>query len=353
MKTMLAGKGIITSRTGRLILVGFVIAVLSAACIDSFPMLIKATATMTATIEPTIIVTSSAGPTSTPVIHPTATSEPPTEPSPTETVFVTPTLTIEPGIITPTDTATSPPRLPYPTRTRIPSKTPTITPTPTPPFAHLHIYRPGLLSRIISPYRMEAMVEPGEDGLVKIELFGEDNRVISSQLLDYSDYKYNRFWTAPWIDFNITAAAEIARLVISVDDQFNRKIALSSVELILLYVGRNDTTPSVVVLEPYLIRYPHHDQVIEGGAVWVSGLANPVNEQPLILELIDERREIIGSIQIQVPPPSGVLSHSPFGVEIPYSVNGTTPVRLTIRQESAGLISGTVALSSMLIILEP
>ena len=139
----------------------------------------------------------------------------------------------------------------------------------------------------------------------------------------------------------------------SVEDTFGRKIAVSSVDLVLLSLGRNETTPTVVDLEPYLIRYPDADQIIYGGTLWVSGLARRVNENPLILELIDEQGRIVGSNQVEVQPPNEELSHIPFGVEINYDVQDTTPVRLTIRQESAERIPGTVALSSLEIILAP
>jgi hypothetical protein len=56
---------------------------------------------------------------------------------------------------------------------------------------------------------------------------------------------------------------------------------------------------------------------------------------------------------VNVPAPSGDLSHTPFEVFIPYKVSTATPVRLVIRQESTGRIPGIVALSSMTLSLEP
>jgi len=109
----------------------------------------------------------------------------------------------------------------------------------------------------------------------------------------------------------------------------------------------------VINQEPYIIRYPRSDQVIQGGILTLSGLARPVNNTPLIIELIDENGTIVGSTQVTVPEPAGSLSHTPFAVEIPYTVSGPTIVRLTIRQESDNRIPGTVALSSMLVQLEP
>ena len=144
-----------------------------------------------------------------PIVPDTETPLPTTALPPTATFTATNTQTLEPistiiatlfgqGTATPEPTAT---------RTRPPTATPTVTLTPTPPFAYLHITRPGLFSKLISPYRMEAMVQPGEDGLVRIEVIGEDNRLIANQVLDYRDYMNRRFWIAPFLEFQIAGGS--------------------------------------------------------------------------------------------------------------------------------------------------
>jgi hypothetical protein len=200
---------------------------------------------------------------------------------------------------------------------------------------------------------MEVLVQAGEDGWVRIDLFGEDNRLITQQMLDYRRNPNSRFWVSPQIPFDITAAAEAGRLVVSSQDLSGRTIYLTSVDLILMKTGRDEVHPPSILLQPYLIRYPRPGQTIEGGTVVVVGLARPVNQTPLILELIDENKNIIGSAKVQVDPPSGDLSHTPFQIGISYSVQGTTPVRLTVRQESDGRIPGTVELYSLPLELNP
>ncbi|HMD89246.1 MAG TPA: hypothetical protein VKF38_08785, partial [Anaerolineaceae bacterium] len=90
-----------------------------------------------------------------------------------------------------------------------------------------------------------------------------------------------------------------------------------------------------------------------GGTLVVTGLVNPVNNSPVIIELIDEQSNVVGSVKIVIPPPSGDLSHTPFSVGVPYTVDGPTDVRLTMRQESTGRIPGTVELFSEEITLDP
>lgn len=244
-------------------------------------------------------------------------------------------------------------RGPSPTKTRTPTSTPTITPTPTPPYAALRINKPGLLSKVVSPIRIEAVVSPGEDGLVRLDLIGEDSRIIAHDELKYANGFNKRYFVATKLDFGISAAAETARLQISTFDLASRPISIASVDLVLLSVGENDLHTPDNLQELYLVRSPAPGATISGGRVVVMGLARPASSKPLVLELVDEQRNIVGFAQIDVPRPRGDLSHTPFSVEIPYTITTSTPVRLVLHQESDGRIPGTVALYSLLLTLEP
>jgi len=301
-----------------------------------------AAAQPTGTNAPVVI-----GGTETSVVKPSMTSPPPTATRIPPTQTYTPSKTVY-------VTETPRPKWPYPTRTPTDTATATVTPTPTPPLAKMHITKPGEFSKIVTHYRMEAMVLPGADGLVSVRLVGEDGRYIINQLLDYSYHTESSLWIAPYLDFESSAAAELARLEVGTQDKFGRRISLSTVDLILMSVGKNQINDSAILHEPYLIRYPANEQVVSGGEVWVAGLVDPVSSNPLVLELIDEKGTVLGSREIPIAEPTGDLSHTPFGVGIPYTVTeNLTPVRLILRQESDGRIPGTVALSSIELTLIP
>jgi hypothetical protein len=217
----------------------------------------------------------------------------------------------------------------------------------------LQISQPGDFSKVISPFRVEAVVEPGEDGIIELELIGEDGRVISGERLDYSRYLGRRFWIAPTIEFEISGVAETARLIMRTRDELGRVKAISSIDLILLQLGQNEIKTVKVVQEPFIIRYPEAETVITGGAMWVSGLIRRVNPNPLILELVDEQGNVVGMNAIEIPAPNDELSHIPFGIEIFYTVPETTSVLLVVRQESDQRLGGTVALSTIPLTLEP
>ena len=217
----------------------------------------------------------------------------------------------------------------------------------------MRINRPGIFSKLTSPFRVEAHILVGDDGYVHLDLMGEDNKIITARQLDYHSFINHNFLISEMMDFNITAVSETSRLLLYTKDLSGRTISLASVDLILMNLGDSEITPSNQYWEPYIIRYPRADQTVEGGTLLVMGVARPVNNTPLIVELIDEQGKIVGSTSVSVDMPTGNLTHTPFQVAVPYTVSDTTPVRLTIRQESDQRIPGTVSLYSMKIVLKP
>lgn len=312
---------------------------------------LEPTATPTAT-QPT--QTASPAPTQTRTTRPTATRRPTLTASATLPALdqiatlnaqPIPGVTVVPGR---RPTATR-----LPTRTPTKTSTPTVTPTPLPPYALLRVARPGRYSKLVSPIRTEIFAMPGEDGLIQIDLIGEDSRFITRQVLEYPNYLGRNIGIAPQVEFEIPAVAETARLVVSTNDKFGRKIAISSLELVLLTIGENEINLPVYQMEPFIIREPKRDGIFTGGMARIVGLARPVNDSPLIVQLIAEDGRVVSQRQFTVEPPSGDLSHTPFTIDLPYQVSENTPVRVTIRQESDTRIGGTVALTTVLAMLIP
>lgn len=267
----------------------------------------------------------------------------------TTTITLSPTITLTPSkSLSPTRTVWRPV-----TFTPIPSRTPTITPTPTPPQAFLRILRPGDFSKLLSPIQVEASVSPGEDGLVLVELFGEDGRSLVRQRLDYREYIDRSIAIAPKLEFKINGAAELGRLVVSVNDRYGRQAALASTDIVLFSIGDNDFNPASSGMAPYIFRSPVADQVIKGGILAVRGLIRPVNVNPVLLELLDEKGQLLANASLKIDLPSGVLSHNPFSADLTYKVSGPTHARLVLRQESTDRIPGTVALWSIPVLLNP
>ena len=277
----------------------------------------------------------------------TITSSLTSEPSQTYTSDLSATATTTPTItLTPTRTL-------IPSRTLRPSRTPIPTKTPTPSLAFFRINNIGPFSFVSSPIRPEAIVSPGEDGLIIVELIGEDGRTITKENINYQSYLGRRFGIAPEVSFELQRVSEYGRLSIYTKDRYSRMLALTSVDLLLLQLGSNKITPPKDLTEPYIIRRPAAGDTIQGGVIVVQGLARILSTAPIILECIDPQGNIVGDALIEVEAPNQILSHIPFEAYIPYSVDESTNIRLTVRQESTSRLPGILYLYSFEITLEP
>ncbi len=219
--------------------------------------------------------------------------------------------------------------------------------------AAMKITRPGPYSKVSSPIQLEALISPGDDRLIYIDVIGEDGRIIVSQILDFRNYDSLSFFISPEIPFEIKSAAELARIVVYVNDQFGQKIHLVSVDVILIQLGDSDLTVNEIEFEPYMVKSPGEGALISGGVLLVEGTARLVADSPLVVDLINQDGAVVGTGETQVSPPSQTSSHMPFQVVVPYAVSSRTRVRMTLRQESTSRIPGTVWLSSSVIFLDP
>lgn len=231
--------------------------------------------------------------------------------------------------------------------------TPVITPTPTSAFPDdaIEIYNPGELSKITSPFHLYAYLRPRAGSLVRIELFGEDGRLLVRQVKEYE------FDSGVWanlsldIDFEISATAEMGRLVISVEDKYGRLVAVNSIDLVLLSLGTADLNPSDSVLERILIQEPRPKALIQGQKVQVSGLARREDGTQFIAQLIDEEGKVAG-LRVFGVSRTEQDPYGTFSAEIPYEVDDLTAVRLVVF-ESGEPVSPIRYLSSVEILLSP
>ncbi|MCL4559973.1 MAG: hypothetical protein M1281_05085 [Chloroflexi bacterium] len=277
----------------------------------------------------------------------------------------TPTITIAAGAISLTDSpapiSLSPTALATPTPQ--PSATPvhlSIPPTPTftkaagqasIPKAYIRILTPGPLSKVLSPINLEGSVIPGAGGLVRVELVGEDGEVISRQVLRFLTPAGQRIGINPQVDFEITGAAETARLQVSVDDPFGRIASLASVEVILLSMGDVEIYSNNNLLEPVVIREPTPNQIVTGNTLEVQGVARPSGNQPLSLELITDQGTVIGTRQATLGK-VGPDGYAPFETELTYNLETPAWARLLVHEPSPRL-PGDAAISSLKVYLNP
>jgi hypothetical protein len=228
--------------------------------------------------------------------------------------------------------------------------TPTPSPTPGIPFAEIQILSPGPASKIISPIKLNAFLLPGARGHVRVELLGEDGRLLVRKILSY--YPGIRIHTNIELEFETPAVAEAGRLQIITEDGYGRTVSLASVDLLLLSMGEEDLNPPGDLLEEIVINEPVENSLIQGGNLMVSGLARTSGVNPLIVEMFTKDNKQVGPTRLVLVTPSPDGKHVQFTAEVPYSVSSPTWVRLEV-YEQEGRIPGKTHLSSIEVLLSP
>lgn len=281
----------------------------------------------------------------------------PVQPSPTE-IAVSPSPTILP---------THTPTLPTLTATPLPQNTPIIILQPTVPTSSvtpalldtskfptgpLIILAPGSGSRIVSPLKITAFALPGHDGKLNLQLWGEDSQLMGEKLVNLgTETKWITFESQ--IPFEITAAGESAVLTLTTNDEFGRRTAVNSIDLVLLQMGDSINESNSLSLQPIVINQPTPNHVISGGTLHIEGYAHPFSTAPLIVQLIKTNGAIVASKQIALKIPTPGNTYSPFKTDLQYSVSVSTPIRLTIFQGNDTDPRVDLDLASQLITLQP
>ena len=272
------------------------------------------------------------------------------------------------ALISPTAQTTTPPLPPTPTPTPAGTATPTpypivlptITPTPPPTleipgnsYGVLQILYPGMASRVTSPMRVRLGVQTGYTDTIRIELLGEDARVLYRKIIRLSEEQipHSLIHRNLEIPFELRAEAEIGRLQISASDEFGRPLAQNAIFLTLLRTGESQISYRIAENAPILFQSPHPYQTIRGGELIVVGKALPTGASAVEARLIDERGKVLAyqTAPLSTPSEDG---YAPFTITFNYAFKKTKRVRLVV-QEDGITPPGVAYLSSIPLTLKP
>jgi hypothetical protein len=250
---------------------------------------------------------------------------------------------------TPTEAPTLLPTQPVLTLPAVLADTPT--PFPQAQQARVQIFRLGELSKVVSPLVATARLTSRWGKVVRFDLHGEDGRLLARQLRVYNDLPWHVATLTMSLDFEISVAAELGRLVVSVEDAFGRMMDVNSVNVLLMSSGTTEYNPPGALYEAIVIQDPQPKALIVGGVAYVSGIAKPFEEQPLKVVLIAEDGRVLGQrlAGVQIPIPGG---YGVFFADVAYSVTEMTPALLVVF-ESGGLLSEYAHLTSIEVVLAP
>jgi hypothetical protein len=214
------------------------------------------------------------------------------------------------------------------------------------------ILLPGDNARLVSPMRLQILTQPGEDGLVRVELLGHDNRLIFRKLLDYAEYKGKTLLLEEEIPFEVRSD-EPARLQIVLENAKGKVVFLSSVRLTLLAVKGTETAGEKAVNPRIKIELPVSGTSVVGKELVIKAGIKPINSNPIIIEVLAADWHTLTSKILTIDPPADQTAFTPIDVKLPFKTGTDLPVTLRIRQDSNTLITGSVLMWSEKITLTP
>jgi hypothetical protein len=220
------------------------------------------------------------------------------------------------------------------------------------PHSDVVIISPGSKSSIRSPLKPEVFIKVQEEGIVQIELIGKGEQIFARQILDLHSQSGQDTVIHPLIPFEITKSSEAARLVVRLIDSSQRVVSSASANLTLLSSG-GETIQSTTGAGSILITSPTAGEQIGGSKVHITASVVPINDEPIIAELLTDDGAAINTKLVYLPASEGLNQSATLDVTIPYSVKTITPCRVTLYQASYNQIQGTLMLSSILITLLP
>lgn len=312
----------------------FLTCILLAALTACAPLTATSLPLPTPTSEPPTVTASSLPPTPEPSV--TETPVPPTQETGPEATYTEPaTQTLEP----------------FPTmNAAIVTLSATDLPQPKVDAGAIQMYAPGPMSKVVSPIVVYGYAIPGYDHKGRLDLYGEDGRLIATELIQLNTAIKWAYFNIGF-DFEIESVSELGRLSLSTWDEQGRLTAVYSVHLLLMGDGPSIVYPPGNLREHCVIEQPSAGKRASGGVLNVSGIVRPFNSQPLVVELTDPEGNLLGA-QIVPVTPAADDSFVPFSVSIPYTITRGMTALLTVSQPD-DRIPGTMYLYSQEVLLNP
>ena len=218
------------------------------------------------------------------------------------------------------------------------------------PTATIAIITPSNGSMVMSPIKLETKIacDPGE--ILRIELTDKQERLLFRKLI-LPDCRSNvSLELKELIYFDAPSGNTKTRLAISLIDPEDITRAIASSELLL-----SQDNSSINIAKDsqsnFIIISPAENTLLSHGKFPVSGWIRPVEQTPVIFELLSDTGGLISSRQIAIPK-DYAGEYFFFDINIPFSIPRIRNAILIIRQMGSS-IPGNIALESFTFQVSP
>jgi hypothetical protein len=218
------------------------------------------------------------------------------------------------------------------------------------PVQPIIILSPGGHSVVTAPIHVTGLVHPGEGALVRVTLVDQQQNLLTRQVLRVNGSYHEAVEFTAELAFEIPVESSTAFLTVVTLDHVNRPIAMRSVPLTLQSSGELSIEPQLST-DPWLaVNQPKPGAIINDSPIIVAGTVSPINDRPVIFELITDRGSVIVTRQMAVETVGEMVA---FEMPLPYSPSSRIrDIRLVIRQ-SSGIAGVNVILDSLPLTIVP
>ena len=232
--------------------------------------------------------------------------------------------------------------------------TSTFTPTPaapTRPEEAILIQEPGSGSQVTSPILVTGMADPTfEQNLVVRVLLDDGTEVTQIPTTIQADIGQRGPFEVE-VPVDLTEQRNIFIQVYASSARDGGITHLSSTGVIFSPSGPEDIVTNQPHPEQITIFQPQNGGTVSGGVAHVEGFALASFEQTLLIDILDEQGNVVGSQPVTVQAPD-LGQPGPFSADVVYTVTASGPGRVVVRDVSPAF-GGDTHLSSVEITLEP
>jgi hypothetical protein len=211
--------------------------------------------------------------------------------------------------------------------------------------AEIFILTPGDGSQVVSPIQLSALLQPGLDGAISIQLMDLQGRLRFAQVLTLN---------GPQLDldvpFEISRESGQAQLTISTLDKYGRIQALNSVSLVLLHDGEANIVEGAS--DAYIvIDAPHLGDDISAEKLVATGRVLSQPGRPLNVQLITRAGKVLAFSEVYPTYVAGE-AYGSFELEFNLNLDEPTWVQLAV-SENAGTPFGMAHFKGVEVLLKP
>jgi hypothetical protein len=217
----------------------------------------------------------------------------------------------------------------------------------------VQINSPGPGSKVRDFIWVRVNVYPGDGGNVHLLLTGEDGREIDARDLTYSQWNGGWLSIAEQLFFAPAAASEKALLSVYTLDWYGRINTWSSVEILMLQIGREEIEQPGFQGDPFVVNKPQAGSLIAGGNLHLEGYVHLTQAGKTTLELVAQDGSVIAWQELQPPTITSSDQYAAFDTDLSYQVQKRTPIRLLLKQTSPEYDGQILAASSLILYLDP